>query len=95
MLKLYGFPWVLLKQEYFISKPVTLIDKGVLIAIGAAFNSFLGNEIFSRAPIWMRKMHLEWLFRVVKEPSRLGKRAFNYAYILPRLVIEERKKIRK
>jgi len=90
--------WVSLgapKQEYFISKLFPLIDKGVLIAIGAAFNLYLGNDKYSRAPLWMRKIHLEWIYRIIKEPTRVGKRALNYALVIPKLVIEERKKIRK
>jgi len=55
---------------------------------------YLGNDKYSRAPLWMRKIHLEWVYRVIKEPSRVGKRALNYALVIPKLVIEERKKIR-
>jgi len=89
--------WVSLgapKQEYFISKIFPFINQGVLIAIGAAFNFYLDNDNYSRAPLWLRIIHLEWLYRIIKEPVRVGKRALDYAVLLPRLIVEERKKIK-
>ncbi|HZL09019.1 MAG TPA: WecB/TagA/CpsF family glycosyltransferase [Prolixibacteraceae bacterium] len=89
--------WVSLgapKQEIFISKLYPFINRGVLFAIGAAFNLFLGDEANKRAPEILQKLHLEWLFRVYKEPNRVGGRAFNYFKLLPRLIIEERKQFK-
>jgi N-acetylglucosaminyldiphosphoundecaprenol N-acetyl-beta-D-mannosaminyltransferase len=89
--------WVSLgapKQEIFISKLYPYLDKGVLFAIGAAFNLFLGDEKNKRAPKIIRNMHLEWLFRVLQEPERVGKRAFSYLKILPRLIFQEIKNIK-
>ncbi|MGE4586137.1 MAG: WecB/TagA/CpsF family glycosyltransferase [Mangrovibacterium sp.] len=87
--------WVSLgapKQEKFISYLFPHINKGVLFAIGAAFNLFLGNKENRRAPRLFRKLHLEWLFRVFQEPNRVGKRAINYLRMVPYLIIEEKKK---
>jgi N-acetylglucosaminyldiphosphoundecaprenol N-acetyl-beta-D-mannosaminyltransferase len=84
--------WVSLgapKQEIFISKLYPYLDKGVLFAIGAAFNLFLGDDKNKRAPKIMRRMHLEWLFRVLQEPNRVGKRAFAYLIVLPKLIFQE------
>lgn len=84
--------WVSLgapKQEIFISKLYPFINKGVLFAIGAAFNLFLGDEGNKRAPKIMIRLHLEWLFRVIQEPKRIGKRALEYFFLLPGLIIEE------
>lgn len=89
--------WVSLtppKKEIFISKLLPHLRTGVMFAIGAAFNLYLGSGSFTRAPEWMRKMHLEWLFRVVKEPLRIGKRAWNYAIIIPGLIMEEKRRMR-
>jgi N-acetylglucosaminyldiphosphoundecaprenol N-acetyl-beta-D-mannosaminyltransferase len=90
--------WVSLgapKQEIFINKLYPYLDKGVLFAIGAAFNLFLGDEKNKRAPKIIRNMHLEWLFRVVQEPSRVGKRALSYLGILPNLIFNEIKTNKK
>jgi N-acetylglucosaminyldiphosphoundecaprenol N-acetyl-beta-D-mannosaminyltransferase len=84
--------WVSLgapKQEIFISKLNPFITKGILFAIGAAVNLYLGEKENKRAPIILRKMHLEWLFRVFQEPKRIGKRALNYFVLLPGLIISE------
>jgi N-acetylglucosaminyldiphosphoundecaprenol N-acetyl-beta-D-mannosaminyltransferase len=87
--------WVSLgapKQEYFIGRLIPFIDSAVLFAIGAAFNLYIGSGKNSRAPGWMRSLHLEWVFRVIKEPGRVGKRAYQYLRIIPVLYREERKK---
>jgi N-acetylglucosaminyldiphosphoundecaprenol N-acetyl-beta-D-mannosaminyltransferase len=88
--------WVSLgapKQEYFIGKLFPYINQGILFAIGAAFNMYLGDDKYSRAPLWLRKIHLEWIYRLIKEPVRVGKRAWNYAILIPRLIIEEKRKL--
>lgn len=89
--------WVSLgapKQEMFINSLLPFIEKGVLIAIGAAFNLFLGENSNKRAPFLIRKLNLEWLFRVIQEPKRVGKRAYSYLKILPRLVFDEIKYVK-
>jgi N-acetylglucosaminyldiphosphoundecaprenol N-acetyl-beta-D-mannosaminyltransferase len=44
----------------------------VLMGVGAAFD-FHADKV-ARAPEWMRKVSLEWLYRLYKEPRRLWKR---------------------
>jgi len=44
----------------------------VLIGVGAAFDFFAGS--IKRAPLWMQKYGLEWLYRLLSEPRRLWKR---------------------
>jgi len=44
----------------------------VLIGVGAAFDFFAGTV--KRAPLWMQKSGLEWLYRLYREPGRLWKR---------------------
>lgn len=90
--------WVSLgapKQEIFINKLYPFLDKGVLFAIGAAFNLFLGDEKNKRAPKIVRKMHLEWLFRVTQEPQKQYSRIKFYIKSLPRIVIDELKRNKK
>lgn len=69
------FVWVGLgapKQEYWMSKHWNELSPAILLGVGAAFDFHAGNV--SRAPIWMRKIGLEWLHRFFQEPSRLWKR---------------------
>jgi N-acetylglucosaminyldiphosphoundecaprenol N-acetyl-beta-D-mannosaminyltransferase len=84
--------WVSLgapKQEVFISKLYPHINQGIMFGIGAAFNLFLGEGNNQRSPLWMRNLHLEWLYRIAREPKRVGKRALDYLLLLPKLIITE------
>ncbi|MFC6922117.1 WecB/TagA/CpsF family glycosyltransferase [Microbulbifer taiwanensis] len=44
----------------------------VMIGVGAAFDFIAGSK--RQAPLWMQKLGLEWLFRLLSEPRRLWKR---------------------
>lgn len=46
---------------------------GSLIVCGGAIIDFLGNKV-KRAPLWMRRFGIEWLYRLAGEPRRLFKR---------------------
>ncbi len=45
---------------------------GVMLGVGAGFDFHAGTV--KRAPDWMRKHYLEWLYRLVQDPKRLWKR---------------------
>lgn len=84
--------WVSLgapKQELFINKLFPLVNKGILIAIGAAFNLYLNDNNNKRAPSFFLKYKLEWLYRSMNDPARIGKRALNYALLLPDIILNE------
>ncbi len=86
--------WVSLgapKQEIFISKLFPFINRGMIFGIGAAFNLCIDDDNYKRAPTWIRNLKLEWLYRSIKEPNRIGKRAINYCCLLPNLIIQELK----
>lgn len=77
------FVWVGLgapKQELWMAEHQGKI-KGFMVGVGAAFDYFAGN--IKRAPVWMQKMSLEWLYRLMQDPKRLFKRYFqtNVAFI--------------
>ena len=54
------------------------LDAPVLVAVGAAFDFHSGFK--RQAPVWMQRNGLEWLFRALTEPCRLGPR---YLKIVP------------
>lgn len=60
------------KSESFIYKNKTLLYNSTYLCIGATID-FLAGTI-KRAPKWMSKIGLEWLYRLSKEPKRLFKR---------------------
>lgn len=60
------------KQEKWIA--ANYLDLGVPISIGIGVSFELVANMVTRAPVWMQKAGLEWLFRLIVEPQRLWKR---------------------
>lgn len=60
------------KQELWMREHQNQIKRGIMLGVGAAFE-FQAKTI-KRAPVWMQRLSLEWLFRLLKEPKRLWKR---------------------
>ena len=58
-----GFP----KQEYFIEKNRRITD-AIWMEIGGSFDVLAGYA--KRAPQWWIDHHIEWLYRLYKEPTR-------------------------
>ena len=69
------------KQEMWMQTHAAMLEHGVLIGIGAAFDFHTGRV--SRAPLWMREHGLEWLHRLASEPRRLWRR---YLVLAPKFV---------
>lgn len=68
------------KQERFMYEHQGKV-KGVMIGVGAGFDYYAGG--IKRAPMWMQKLSLEWLYRLMQDPKRLFKRYFvtNFKFI--------------
>jgi len=60
------------KQERWMAEHMGRIDATLMIGVGAAFDFHAGLKC--RAPRWMSRSGLEWLFRLSTEPRRLWKR---------------------
>lgn len=56
------------RQEQFISKLRHVASGMVAIGVGGSFDVISGR--LPRAPAWMQKFALEWLFRLYREPGR-------------------------
>jgi N-acetylglucosaminyldiphosphoundecaprenol N-acetyl-beta-D-mannosaminyltransferase len=69
------------RQELWIAQHWEQLDVGTALAVGALFD-FLAQR-FKRAPAWMRRLGIEWTFRLIQEPGRLWKR-----YLLGNLAFE-------
>lgn len=86
--------WVALgapKQEYFMANLKPFLDHGIMIAVGAAFKFFSGVEA-KRAPQWMIRNHLEFVYRICSEPNKQIKRCWNIVKTLPKLLYRESKR---
>jgi N-acetylglucosaminyldiphosphoundecaprenol N-acetyl-beta-D-mannosaminyltransferase len=60
------------KQERFMAAYRQRMPVKLMVGVGAAFDLLSGN--LSEAPDWMKKAGLQWLYRLMKEPSRLWRR---------------------
>jgi len=75
------------KQEIWISQVSDRLQVKVALCLGAVIDYLSGNK--RRAPLWMRKLSLEWLYRVLCEPRRLAGRYLHDACIFPQIVLRE------
>lgn len=57
------------RQEKWISQHIHLFNKGIFMGIGGSFDVIAGTV--KRAPVLWQKLNLEWLYRIVKQPSRI------------------------
>ncbi len=57
------------KQEKLIFKYINKFKKGIFIGVGGSFDVLSGHK--KRAPQILIKLNLEWLYRLIKEPSRI------------------------
>lgn len=57
------------KQELWIAKNISKIDVRVAIGVGGSFDFISGRVV--RAPVFIRKIGLEWLFRLIRQPWRI------------------------
>ena len=70
------FVWVGLgapKQERWMAVHEDRVN-ALMVGVGAAFDYEAGN--IRRAPMWMQRHNLEWLYRLMQDPKRLFKRYF-------------------
>ena len=64
LLVAYGAP----KQDKWIDRNIERTDVAVAIGIGGSLDFIAGTQ--KRAPRWMQRLGLEWLYRLVREPWR-------------------------
>ncbi len=80
------------KQELFAAHGRKRTPNVGFASIGAGLDFLSGQQV--RAPIWVRRMALEWLWRILNDPMRLGKRYFLCIQILPTYIRQSLKKRR-
>ncbi len=72
------------KQEKWLSKYKDELQIPVSIGVGGTFDVMAG--VVKRAPLWMQRARLEWLFRAMLQPSRAGR-----LLALPKFVLKVHK----
>lgn len=88
--------WVALgapKQEIFMSRLKPYLESGVMIAVGAAFKFYSGLEE-KRAPEWMVRHHMEFIYRIFSDPKKQLRRCAWIIATLSKLLYREWKRKR-
>lgn len=67
------------KQEKWIARHRFDLQVPVMIGVGGSLDVLSGKV--ERAPVWMRRLSLEWLYRLARNPRKIGK-----VLCLPRFV---------
>ena len=59
------------KQEIFMQAHKDELNVRMMIGLGGSLDAFAGT--MKRAPKWMIRLNMEWLYRLLKDPKRLGR----------------------
>lgn len=89
------FVWVALgapKQEWWMYEHRHRVN-ALMLGVGAAFDFTAGTT--KRAPMWMQKLCLEWVFRILKDPRRMLPRYLNTNFAFVYYVNREGKALRR
>lgn len=60
------------RQEAWITRNLSASGATVAIGVGGLFDYYSGR--IPRAPLWLRRLGLEWIYRLLQEPGRLWRR---------------------
>jgi N-acetylglucosaminyldiphosphoundecaprenol N-acetyl-beta-D-mannosaminyltransferase len=74
------------RKEYFLGEHGPSLSPVFAMGVGGAIDVMAGET--RRAPLWMQKLGLEWLYRLMQEPGRLLRRYastnFRFAWLVAR-----------
>lgn len=80
----FGFP----RQEKWISRYLSQASHGIAVGVGGSFDVLSGRT--KRAPRLVQYFHVEWLYRLIRQPSRYKRMA-----VLPKFLKEVYKQSKK
>lgn len=73
------------KQEILAARGYARHPGIGFLSIGAGLDFIAGHQ--TRAPLWVRRVAMEWLWRMLTNPGRLARRYLDCALILPGLTV--------
>ena len=79
------------QKEYFIDDYCTRLNASVILPVGGAFDVYAGVK--KRAPVWVQKLCIEWLWRSLYDRSRAGliyKSLVRFSFILAGEILKQR-----
>lgn len=71
------------KQELLAARGLARHPQLGFLSIGAGLDFIAGHQ--TRAPVWVRKIAMEWLWRMLSNPRRLARRYLDCALVMPAL----------
>lgn len=77
------------KQEVLAARGLARHPALGFLSIGAGLDFIAGNQ--KRAPVWVRRIAMEWLWRMLGNPKRLARRYLDCALVLPGLALAARR----
>lgn len=81
------------KQEKWINMHYRSTGVAVSVGVGATLDFMAGT--FRRAPLWMQKVGLEWLYRLLQEPKRLARRYGKGLWVFSRAILRQARELRE
>lgn len=78
------------KQERFAVRARAALPEVGFLSVGAGIDFVAGTQI--RAPLWVRRVAMEWLWRMLGDPRRLASRYAKCFVALPRLTLQSLKR---
>ena len=63
----YGAP----RQDKWIARNLPRLNVAVAMGVGGSFDFIAG--VMPRAPLWMQRAGIEWLYRLMRQPTRIGR----------------------
>ena len=73
------------KQEILAARGHVMLPELGFVSIGAGLDFIAGTQ--KRAPVWVRRIAMEWAWRMALNPGRLARRYLDCALILPGLML--------
>jgi len=73
------------KQEILAARGLGLVPGCGFVSVGAGLDFLGGGQ--RRAPRWVRRLAMEWLWRMLSDPRRLARRYLDCALILPGMAL--------
>lgn len=81
------------KQEILAARAFHRLSGVGFASVGAGLDFIAGRQM--RAPVWMRRWALEWVWRLILDPGRLGPRYARCALVVPGQVIAAQRQRRQ
>lgn len=73
------------KQELFAARGRRALPSMGFASVGASLDFIAGEQI--RAPRWVRRIAMEWAWRLALSPNRLARRYLHCALVFPKLAL--------